>query len=63
MINLPNGATPQQFVAGFILASAVGAVILTAAVWAAKAACRKIRKHRAYRAHVRRLAEIYVVEL
>ena len=63
MINLPNGATPHQFVAGFVLLTVVSAVAINVAVWTAKSVWRRVKRHRAHRAHVRRLAEIYGVEL
>ncbi len=63
MLPLLEGATPQQFIAGFFLLTFGAAVLLTVAVWAAKAAARRIRKSRETRAKARRLAEIYGIQL
>ena len=63
MLTLPHGATPQQFIAGFFLLTFAASVILTAASFAVKSIIRRVRKSRAERAKVRRLAKIYGIEL
>ena len=63
MLPLPPGATPQQFIAGFFLLTFGCSVVLTAASFAVKSIIRRVRKSRAERAKIRRLAEIYGIEL
>jgi uncharacterized protein (DUF2062 family) len=63
MINLPEGATPMQFLAGVAIASAAGAIATNLIIYVTRRVVRRIRTRRHLRRLERQMAEVYRINI